>query len=239
MKIYIFIACIFFTTVPDAIHAQVISRADGFFFKEFRPSGESGVKGGLGPDSISYDKIDGSPYWVEAFVPASLYDGKGYLATLQVRINLLTNKIHFLKDNVDMIVDDNIVTRVVFHGNNDSTIFIGQVPDMLVNNKPFNKYVQVLNAGKYQLLKYTTRIVTSEETPSHTSRTYQYKDTHRYFMRSEDRVDDVKKLSSENILIYLPVSSSYNNWVKENKINLKNEKDIIRFLNHYNANIKN
>lgn len=239
MRINIFIICFFFTAVPASINAQVISRADGFFFKEFRPSGESGVKGGLGPDSISYEKIDGSAYWVEAFTPASLYDSKGYLATLQVRINLLTNKIHFLKDNVDMIVDDNIINRVVFHGNNDSTVFISQVPDLLVNNKPFNKFVQVLNAGKYQLLKYTARIVTSEETPSHTSRTYQYKDTYRYFMRSEDRVDDVKKLSSENILIYLPVSSSYNGWIKENKISFKNEKDVIRFLNHYNSNIRN
>jgi hypothetical protein len=239
MKINIFIACIFFTIAPASMCAQVISRADGFFFKEFRPSGESGTKAGLGPDSISYDKIDGSAYWVDAFRTASLYDSKGYVATLPVRINLLTNQIHFLKGNEEMVVDDNVINRIVFLGNNDSTVFIGQVPHLLVNNKPFNKLVQVLNAGKYQLLKYTSRNVTSEETPSHTSRVYQYKDTYRYFMKSEERVEDIKKLSSENILIYLPVASSYNEWIKENKINFKNEKDIIRFLNHYNSNIKN
>jgi hypothetical protein len=239
MKINIFIACILFTALPASIYAQVISRADGFFFKEFRPSGESGTKAGLGPDSLSYDKVDGSAYWIDAFQSASLYDDKGLLATVPVRINLLTNKIHFLKDSDEMIVDDYVVKRVVFHVNNDSSVFIGQVPHLLLNKKPLSDYVQVLNAGKYQLLKYTTRTVVSEETPSHTSKTYRYKDTYRYFMKSEERVDDIKKLSSENILICLPVSSSYNDWIKENKINFKSEKDIIRFLNHYNSNIKN
>jgi hypothetical protein len=238
MKISQLITCIFFVMGSASIYAQVISRADGFFFKEFRPSGESGTKAGLGPDSISYDKIDGSAYWVDDFKPASLYDNKGLLATLPVRINLLTNKIHFLKDNEEMIVDDYIIKRVVFQGKNDSSVFIGQVPDLLLNKKPLNELVQVLNGGKYQLLKYTIRSVTAEESPSHTSTTYRYKDTYRYFMKWDERVEEVKKLSSESILIYLPVSSSYNDWIKENKINFKNEKDVIQFLNHYNFNLK-
>jgi hypothetical protein len=239
MKLKIIITCIFFTTVPVSIYAQIISRADGLFYKEFRPSSEAGLKSGLGPDSLSYDKIDGSAYWVDAFVSANLYDSKGYLGTLPVRINLLTNKIHFLKDNVEMVVDDNVVTRIVFQDKNDSSVLIGQVPHLLLNNKPVNEYVQVLNAGKYQLLKYTTRTVISEETPSHTSHTYRYKDDYRYFIKSDERVDYIKKLSSENILIHLPVSSSYHEWIKENNINFKNEKDIVRLLNYYNAGIHN
>ena len=73
-----------------------------------------------------------------------------------------------------MVLKDNIVTRIVFHTANDSSVFIGQVPNLLLNNKPLTSLVQVLNFGKYQLLKYTRKKISSSETPSRISKTYYY-----------------------------------------------------------------
>ena len=188
-------------------------------------------------EGIDYNKIDGSPFWADSLQPASFYDSKGYITTLPARINLASNKIYFLQNGVEMILKDNIITRIVFQTGNDSAVFIGQVPNLLLNNKPLTSLVQVLNFGKYQLLKYTRKKISSSETPSRISKTYYYIDEVIYFIMSNEKIEGIKKLNKESILIYLPSSSSYNVWLKENDINFRNEKDIVRFLNYYNAGL--
>ena len=89
------------------------------------------------------------------------------------------------------------------------------------------------------MLKYTTRSIAVEETPSHTSKTYRYKDSYKYYIKSDERVEDIKKLTAENILICLPAASAHNAWIKENNINFKNEKDIVQFLVYYNGRLSN
>lgn len=189
----------------------------------------------LRPDSVGYDNINGSPFWVDTSIPARLYNSNGYLGILPVRINLVNNKIYFVNGAEEMILNDNIVTRIVFKMANDSSVFIGQVPNLLLNHKPLNDFVQVLNVGKYQLLKYTRRRIGSGESPSRTSKTYYFTDNFNYFIKSDEKVYDLKKLNRENLLVYLPSSFSYDAWIKENNINFKNEKDMVRFLNYYNT----
>lgn len=186
-------------------------------------------------ESISYDKIKGSPFWKDALQPALLYSSKGYIGTFPVRINLATNEINFLKDSEEMVVNDNIIVKLVFKIANDSTVFISQVTNLLLNNKPVDGFVQVLTFGKYQLLKYIRRRLASSESPSHTSKNYYFTDDVYYFIKSNEKVESIKKLNKENLLIYLPSSSAYSEWASENTINFKNEKDIVRFLNYYNA----
>jgi hypothetical protein len=193
----------------------------------------------LRSDSVSYENINGSPFWVDSSLPALLYNSKGYLGTVPVRINLVSNKLYFLKGTEEMILNDNIVTRIVFKTDNDSSVFIGQVPNLFLNNKSVTDFVQVLNFGKYQLLKYTRRRIASGESPSRTSKTYYFTDNANYFIKSGERVDELKKLNRENILVHLPSSFSYDAWIKKNNINFKNEKDIVRFLNYYNTRFGN
>lgn len=190
-------------------------------------------------DSISYDKIKGSPFWKDASQSALLYSSTGYIGALPVRINLATNKIYFIQNSEEMILSDNTVTKIVFQATNDSSVFISQVPNLLLNKKPVDGFVQVLNFGKYQFLKYTRRRLASADSPSHTSKNYYFTDDINYFIKCNDKVEAVKKLNKENLLIYLPSSSSYDTWAKENTINFKNEKDIVLFLNYYNARTSN
>jgi hypothetical protein len=213
----------------------IFNASDAIFSRDLVKFKADNQELALRPDSISYDNINGSPFWMDTSLPALLYNRKGYLGTASVRINLVSNKIYFLKGTEEMILNDNIVTRVVFKTVNDSSVFIGQVPNLFLYNKPVTDFVQVLNFGKYQLLKYTRRMIASRESPSHTSKTYYFTDNANYFIKSGERVDDLKKLNRENILVHLPSSFSYDAWIKENNINFKNEKDIVRFLNYYNA----
>lgn len=217
----------------------VINFKDAVFSKDFMKFRNQNTELGQLSDSVSYDKINGSPFWVDVPQPARLYNSKGYLGTLPVRINLATNKIYFIIDGEEMILNDNIVTRIVFKTANDSSVFIGQVTNLLLNYKPVHDFVQLLNFGKYQLLKYTRRRIDAGESPSRTSKTYYFTDNFNYFIKSGEKVYDLKKLNRENLLVHLPSSFSYDAWIKENKINFKSEKDIVRFLNYYNTRFVN
>jgi hypothetical protein len=47
---------------------------------------------------------------------------------------------------------------------------------------------------------------------------------------------ELKKLNKENVLEFLPSALAFHSWIAENKIDLRKEEDVIRFLVYYNAN---
>lgn len=189
--------------------------------------------------SIPYDQIEGSPFWNDTLQSARLYSSAGYLGIYPVRINFATNEIYFQRGMEELVLTENLVTRIVFPRKVDSTIFISQVPNMLLNRKPVDAFIQVLNSGNYQLLKLLRRKVVSVETPSRTAKTYHFSNEVSYFIKQDKRIEYIRKLSKENILLFLPGASSLFSWIKENSISFKNENDIVRVLTYYNSNFKN
>jgi hypothetical protein len=73
----------------------VFNFKDAVFSRDFMKFRNENTQLGSGPDSISYDNIDGSPFWVDISQTAFLYNSKKFLGTALVRINLVTNKIYF------------------------------------------------------------------------------------------------------------------------------------------------
>ena len=230
--LFVFLVCLSPSLIAQNLNDAIFSKSA----TEFRFS-EPIL--GLLSDRIDYDKIKGSPFWMDAYQPALLYTNTGYIGTLPVRLNFATGELYFLKDSEEVVLVNNFVAKIVFRNANDSSVFISRVPNLLFNNNPVDGFVQALNFGKYQLLKYTIRKLASEESPSHTSKNYYFTDVIIYFIKSNEKLECIKKLNKENIFFYLPSSSSYNAWLKENTINFKNEKDIVRFLNYYNAHLNN
>ena len=223
----------------DPITNQITNFQNATFSKDVTEFRFDNLGQGLQEHGIPYDKIDGSPFWKDSLLPARFYDSKGYIITLLARINIATNKIYFQQNGDELVLNDDIITRIVFLEKDDSLVFISKVPDLLYKNKPLTDFVQVLNAGKYQLLRLTRRKVVSIESPSHTSTSYSFADEVSYFIKSDETVHDVRKLNRESILIFLPTSSAYDGWIKKNNINFRNEKDIVQFMNYYNTRFNN
>jgi hypothetical protein len=190
-------------------------------------------------DSLSYEKIKGSPFWNERPLQALLYFDSKFVTTVPVRINLATDEIHFTRDTAELVMDNNIINKIVFKTTNDSFVFISNLPNFLTKHKPAHAFVQVLNFGKYQLLKYTKRKISAIQVSTAFAKNYYFIDNNSYFMMHNNLVENVRKLTKENLLLFLPSSSDFEEWINENKINFKEEADIVRFLNYYNAGIKN
>lgn len=190
-------------------------------------------------DRIPYTRITGSPFWKDNWQLATLYADTRKVTTVPVRLNLATNEIHFLENDKEYVLLDKNVSIIAFHPGTDTStttqIFIQHVPDMSLMSKNFNGFIQVMNRGNYQLLKYTERKVSSADSLFRTQKRYFFADELHYFLRFNEKIERIKKLRKENILEFVPSASSYSSWIAENNIDFKKEPDVIRFLDYYNG----
>jgi hypothetical protein len=199
-----------------------------------------------GPDAsnkkIPLSRVKGSPFWKEEWQLASLYDSNAKrINVVPVRMNLATGEFHFMWKEQELVAgDNNKVSLIVFHNNNDSssvgTMFIKNVPDLVLNKKRLTAFVQIMNLGTCQLLKYTNRrVYPAEDSLFGTEKRYVFKDNISYFLRTEDKVQEIKKLNAEHFLALMPDASAYKEWIKQNNLSFKNEEDLVLFLNYYNS----
>ena len=125
--------------------------------------------------------------------------------------------------------------RFFDNGAGRANIILENNTKIAMTNKNENGYMQVLNPGKYELLKQIRRTVDSADSLFRTQKRYFFVDEVNYFLRSGERVEKIKRLNKDNIITLLPSASNYAGWIDEKKIDLKKEEDVIHFLTHYNA----
>ena len=237
LKIYVFIFSSFFFQVAIA---QV------FIEQGFGPQHQAPTVSVYGPDAsnkkIPLSRVKGSPFWKEEWQLASLYDSKARrINIVPVRLNLATNEFHFMWKEQELVAgDDNKITLIVFHTNNDTssigTLFLKNMPDLVLDKKPLAAFVQVMNSGNCQLLKYTSRrVYPAEDSLFGTQKRYLFRDIIFYFLKTSDKIERIKKLNNEHFLALIPEASAYKEWVNQNNLNFKKEEDVVLFLNYYNA----
>lgn len=202
-----------------------------------------GMNNGSGK-RLNYSEVKGSPFWKEEFSMASLYTYDNILlGRTMVRINFLTGEIYYLdKEQRELVAPRDLVRRVNIHPQKDTsqvlTIFKSSPGEIYLNEKPVEDYAQELNPGDLKLLKISRRKVGSADSLFGTMKRYFFTTDEYYFVNYNKGIHQVKKLSKEAILSWVPGSSAYDKWLAENKINFKKEEDIIRFFNYYNQQQK-
>jgi hypothetical protein len=231
---------IFSTFFYQAVSAQVyVEQGTG-------PQHQAATVSVYGPDAASkkipLSRVKGSPFLNDEWQLASLYDENAQLINVvPVRLNLATDEFHFLWKEQELVAgDNNKVTLIVFHINNDSSsvgpMFIKNIPELVLNKKPLRAFVRVMNAGKCQLLKYTNRrVYPAEDSLFGTQKRYVFKDVNFYFLKTENKVDKIKKLTSEHFLALIPDAYLHKEWIEKNQLNFRREEDILLFLDYYNA----
>jgi hypothetical protein len=188
---------------------------------------------------IPYSRIKGSPFWKDEWQLATIYSGPKKIFTIPVRLNIATNEIYFLKNDQEYILDANDISGITFHSGSDSstvaTRFIMNDPYIFLNNKKVNGFVQELNPGKYRLLKYISKKLSSIDSLFNTQKRYFFINESFYYFWFDGKIERIKKLNRDNIIKFLPSALSYTNWINENKIDFRKENDVIQFLNYYNT----
>ena len=227
---------LFLHAIPSS--AQVYAE-DGYFLQRFiRVKDEATFNVNGSVIGLKYSEITGSPFWKSDYTLAALYKNEKKAATVPIKINLFTNEIYFLKGDQELVLEEQGINEIVFLDTGDTTTFIRLVPNIFLNKKKVDDCVQVLNTGRYQLLKYTKKQLGTADSAMSYKR-YYFSETNYYFLKNLEKVERIKKLDDKNILSYLPQSKTFSAWIKTNEIDLKKEKDIISFLNYYNATLPN
>ncbi len=199
-----------------------------------------------GPDAfgkkIPLSRIKGTPFLQEEWQLASLYDNKDHLInTVPVRLNLATDQFHFMWKGEELVADeDNPVALIIFHPTTDSvsgsSTFIKDQPGLVIGKRPVTGFVQVINNGNYQLLKYRNRrVFPAEDSLFGTQKRYIFRDVNYYFLKKENKIERLKKLNAAFFLALLPGSSKFKEWIDQNNLEFNNEEEMIFFLNYYNS----
>lgn len=189
-------------------------------------------------NGIPYSKIPGSPFLHDDWQQAALYSENDHQKWLvKTKLNLVSGEVFFInKLGEELVAPEGMIKKIVFYTSNDSAgaIYRNDYAEGLVNNMGKNNYMQAMNQGNYQLLKLLRRNV-AEADSFHIAKRYFFRDEIRYFMQYNNKTAPLKKLSADNILVYLPGTAAYKDWIDKNNINFKKEDDIVRFLDYYNA----
>lgn len=193
---------------------------------------------------LAYSQIQGSPFWSDMFYPADLYvSGNKAIGRFLVRYNLASQEFHYKgKDSIELVVSAEMVNRIVLYNTpdtiNGTTVFVKNIPGLLLNDKLINDYVQQMNVGKYILYKHTKRAVVVADSLFGAAKRYYFGSTNTYFLQTPKEVIQLKKISEDNILSSIPQINEMGKWIKENKIKMNREPDVLRFLTYYNQHIE-
>ena len=191
-------------------------------------------------NGIPYDKIPGSPFLNDDWQLAALFsenDREKWL--VKTKLNLTSGEIYFIsKTGDELVAPAGMIKKIIFYAGNDTSkiasVYRSDYGEGLINSPYKNNFLQEMNDGNYQLLKLQRRPVITADS-FHIAKRYFYRDEVRYFVQYNNKTAPVKKLSADNILVYLPGSGADKGWIEQNNINLKKEEDVVRFLKYYNA----
>ena len=192
--------------------------------------------------SIPYEKVKGSPFWKDDWQMALLVADNAHDKWFcRSRLNLATSEVYFLDRDSQELVANTAIRSIVFYKGNDTSEIdesfndVHAYPDLIHTKELSSGYLQVMNQGKYQLLKFYKRTVSSADSMFGTLKRYYFTTQYRYFVSDHLKTEPLKKLNKENLLPSLPGSSSFNDWIAENKIDFRKEDDAIKFLDYYNS----
>lgn len=103
-------------------------------------------------NGVKYSDINGSPFWRSDFLIATFYIDNTKIGTAPAKMNFLTNEVYFMKGKEEFVLDERAVNKIIFEYAGDTTTFIRGVPNLFLDKRKVDDFVQVMNKGRYQFI---------------------------------------------------------------------------------------
>ena len=190
---------------------------------------------------IPYEKIKGSPFFNPQWRKASLLEPDGRsLGQHLTRLNLVTHQVHFMdKSGVELAANEGTVARMIsfdtVNGVQRPVVFRNDLEEVNRNYGKSTRYAQEMNNGKISLLKVCIRSGIQGDSLFGTQKRYYFADRNDYFLRNDKRIEKLKKLGHDEISALLPSDLREEEWLRQNKLKLNREEDVVRYIDHLNA----
>ncbi len=191
--------------------------------------------------TVNYSEVRGRYFWNENWKPAKLMLRSGGVMNLtRVKLNLFTNEIHYIGDTgSELVAQKGLVKEVVFATSLIDSTVSGHFKSLSGLTLDFKEsYFQVLNKGSYQLLKLTSITLYKGDYDAMLGRRdFKFVSAVSYYLANPDnRILELKSLNKEALFSIIEPTEQSDEYLKKNRNKLKNEQDVVAFLNWLNTN---
>ncbi len=213
------ITCILYLGVSSHSKAQFIQNDQGAPF--------------LG---INYTDVKGHPYlfenWTEGTVKLS--NGKSY-TNVQLKYNLLRDELFFKDIKTDQLLAF-VIPVVEFKLNDkDKASILYRNGYKAIDDNTEKNYYQVLFDGGTQLLKRTSKKINEEKPFNSASIIKSFEVLNFYYISNNNTLIRIRKDKKSILAALANQGSALENYLQEKSLNLKNEEDLIQFIQYYNS----
>jgi hypothetical protein len=188
------------------------------------------------PNQISYDDINGTPYYDEYFKKGILHMRSGRMLSGEFRYDIYADAIEFKKDDkiYALSIPDSITMLEI-----ESTI-LRYLP-YYVKSEVRKSYFVVLEDGYYSLLEQRIKVFRKAELP----RPYQdapvaarFEDagTEIYLKRGEEPAVNVSNIR-DIIAVFSKEEAIAKEYINKHNIKFRDKDGIIKLINHMNQNV--
>ncbi len=185
---------------------------------------------------VDYSDIRGSCFLNSNWNPAVVrLRNKATIKFSKLRLNLFTNDIHYLDPTgLELAADSKIVDDILMFEPDDSTKIVSRVKKYIVDGK--ESFFLELNQGRVVLLKRTlVTLFKGEYDVSRAKNDFRFVRKIDYYIKSDMKISLLESLSRESLSSHVLFDEKGQNWLEKNKNKLKNEDQIIDFLEFYNS----
>jgi|LakMenEpi03Aug12_release.lakeMendotaPanAssembly.Ray.scaffolds.fasta_scaffold101478_2 hypothetical protein len=196
--------------------------------------------GGSNP-RIPYERIKGSPFYRHEWRQAYLLDPSGRsLGRHDTRLNLVTHEVHFIDaKGMELAANDGTVSQVIFRdtveGRMVQTVFRNDFDAVSAEYARSRRYAQIMNEGDLSLLKVMVRTGIQADSLFGTQKRYYFSDRNDYFLMVDKRVERIRKLGADELSALLPSKLQDEAFIRENRLKLTREADMVRYIDHLNG----
>lgn len=212
-----FIAISFF---PISIaEAQQVMRLDGY--------------GGM--PSIQHQKyveVKGDPYFLEDWAEAVVYaaNGNQYVEVL-LKYDLVSEKLYFHIPEIDQSYQLDMAI--------DSFTFVGQDGDKhFVKQADGKFYERLVNGTDHRLYKRINKHITVSRPYNAADKIQTVVEKTHYFCERQGQLERIQPSLRSVLQLFPDRSDEAAAFIKENRINVKNEEDLIKLFTFYNHTVR-
>ncbi|RTL59216.1 MAG: hypothetical protein EKK37_13030 [Sphingobacteriales bacterium] len=189
----------------------------------------------------TYSEVMGTPYFLDSFMNCVLTTKKGQkFAYDKMRLNLYTNQIHYLdKNNTELVVDEGVITRVVFLKKGVDTIagfaFSNDYPS--INKNSNSTYYLEMNSGKARILEQISKEVGYSSMVTGQVPKKEFKEHKEYFVFNENHSKMERWRKGKDFVIGFlnDKKEQVEKFINDNNLNCKSTDDVVKVFDYYNS----
>jgi hypothetical protein len=186
----------------------------------------------------SFAGAKGTPLLYEKFHTGNFYyNNKTYLENLKLNYNCYTDELLFFNENQTWIANTQDIDYFAITGNDNDTILLFKQVFLLAEKG--RVFMQVLYQGESTFFKrYRKQFLEADfyKPYGQGRQVDEYNDYSEYYVKADGRDVSLLKPKKSSVLeIFNDKSDLIGNYIKKEKINLKDEADLIRLVKYYDS----